>query len=143
MKWIPLYAMPRGSILYHGTANTGFDVPRGPAWVTDDRGTARELTNWRPDQRGKTPRILKLKTNRVLRLLDITRPRDFTTAVERYLGTTDAAPEDVRSYDLAAALCDEGKRDGWICDAGCLWKDARGSDILICEPSSALERVRA
>ncbi len=162
LKGVHTYAMPSGSTLYHGTTSTGFDVPRGPAWVTDERHTAKEATHWRPDQYGKPGRILKLRTTRSLYLLDISTSRGIPLSViKHYFGPTsrhglayrqgskgvERVPpevlktEGISSYDLAKRLCDEGKYDGWICDIGCLWQDARGADILICRPETSLKRM--
>ena len=154
LKGVHTYAMPSGATLYHGTTATGFDVPHGPAWVTDERHTAKESTHWRPDQQGQRGRILKLRTTRRLHLLDISAERGIPISiVKHYLGPkaggkgVDRVPreadrtEGISSYALARALCDEGKYDGWICDIGCLWEDARGADILICQPETSLKRV--
>jgi hypothetical protein len=154
LKGVHTYAMPSGAMLYHGTTSTGFDVPRGPAWVTDERHTAKEATHWREDQRGQRGRILKLRTIRTLHLLDISTSRGIPLSVIKHYfgprpgdrGTSRIPPEvlkteGISSYELARALCNEGKYDGWICDIGCLWADARGADILICRPETSLKRV--
>jgi len=150
-----LLEMPRGTTLYHGTKHGGFDVPRGPAWFTDVRSTAKEfLELWRSSRpsprtgtagkpRGarleKGSRILRFRTIHDLRLLDISEPQGIPAHILRhYLGPKMPERGGISTYELADAICDEGIYDGWVCDVGCLWKEAEGADILLCRPGRSL-----
>jgi hypothetical protein len=122
-------SLPEGTILFHGTSGEeSFQIPRGPAFFTDDYGVARSFTTWHGDR--ENPRVLRFEVATEIPRLALIKSKETLdrladeASMER---TTDTRGriEIVRFHQF----------DGWIMPDNY----GNGADIMLFQPSRWLK----
>ena len=128
---VELVTIPVGTTLYHGTqAPDDFDIPDGPAWVSDGEEVAEWFVEWNEWMDEGRPRVLVYEVIQPITLVQVHDAPSFSAFLES-VGT-----DGIGMREAADAVCDAGYA-GWHIPNSY----TGGSDTLICRPEDYLELV--
>jgi hypothetical protein len=120
-----------GTVWYHGTSTPEhFTNPRGPFWVSDGEGVAREFVSWHSWSEGEKPRILTFELQRnVSDIVVIENEGDFEKLSDFAFEQTGI--ESGGSIDELARALEAAGFAGWHCPHNY----PSGSDTVFFDPS--------